>query len=128
MVSLAGSDASRTVIDVSRGVVAHTSLVAATYCKPSGDEGSATQAPRVSLAASTAHTSELARLPTYTSPAPTVAELGPTTRLAPFFPAFSTVGKPSMRVSFPVAVSSTSTLPVSPAGIHTRPAARSTAR
>ena len=53
-VSAPGADASTTVIDLSRGVVTQTSLVAATQAMPSGIESKVTHAPFCSDAASTA--------------------------------------------------------------------------
>jgi len=78
------------------------------------------QAPRTSERASTAQTVESARLPTYTTPSPTVAELGPIVRLRPRT-STSVVGKPEICVTLPVAVSTTSTAPVLPAGAQTKP-------
>src|SRR5262245_43742400 len=100
-------------IALSRGVVTQTSFVAATYARPSGIESSLTQPAFSSDAASIAQTFESPRLPTYTTPSPTVAELGPTVRLRPSR-SNSAVGKPSTAVIVSVAVSTTSTRPVLP--------------
>jgi hypothetical protein len=55
---------SRITIDCSRGVVTQISFERATYATPSGIEESVTQAPRTSVAGSTAHTLESPRFPT----------------------------------------------------------------
>src|SRR5256885_10052989 len=78
---------SRMTIDRSLGVVTQTSFVRATNATPSGIEGRVAQPRRSRVVAFTAHTLESARSPTYTTPSPTVAELGPTWRfLPPRFP------------------------------------------
>jgi len=118
-VSAPGFDASRIRIDLSRGVVTQTSLVAATYATPSGIESSVRHAPFTSETAPMPHTLESPRLPTKTTPSPTLAELGPTVRLRPPR-STSVVGKPVTGVTESVLASMTATLPVLPAGIQTR--------
>src|SRR5437870_1475117 len=88
---------------------------------------SSTQGPTRSDSAPTAHTLESPRLPTYTTPSPTVAELGPTVRFVPFRSS-SAVANPSTLDTRPSTPSTTSTLPVLPAGTHTRWWTRSYAR
>ncbi len=92
------------VMDFARGVVAQISRVPATYARPSGGESSVTHPVFRKEDASTAQTRAPARLPIKTNPSPTVAELGPTVRFTPRG-STSAVGKPSSRVTCPVAVS-----------------------
>ncbi|PYQ12413.1 MAG: hypothetical protein DMF80_18525 [Acidobacteria bacterium] len=87
---------------------------------PSGIESRRPHVPFLSERASTAQTDESPRLPTKTTPSPMVTELGPTTRLRPRA-STSAVGKPESWVTLPLAVSTTSTAPVLPAGTHTKP-------
>ena len=92
--------------------------MAATYWTPSGIVASCTHARFSSVRASNAHTRLSPRLPTHTTPSPTVAELGPIAGRPGR--GEGAVAKPPIDVTLPVAVSTTSTFPVLPAGTQTR--------
>ncbi len=107
----------------SRGVVTQTSLVGATQATPSGEASSVTHPSFARDFASNAHRLESARLPTNTTPSPTLAELGPATRSARF-----TVGCPVISCTAPVVPSMTSMRPELPAGTQSESFASSKAR
>src|SRR5262252_4420587 len=120
------SRTARIVSVLARGVVTHSSRADATQARPSGMDASAAHGPRCKVRRSKAHTLSSPRLPTHTTPSPTVAELGPILGRPGRDDGF--VANPPSGVTLPVATSTTSTLPVLPAGTQTLPLVGSYAR
>src|SRR5580704_10414401 len=108
-------DASSTTRASSLGSVTQTSRVCATYPITSIPDESFRHLPIWSDFASTGQTSFVARLPTYTTPSPTQAALGPRVRFLPLASRTSVLN-PSTREKVREPVSNTSTVPVNPTG------------